>query len=148
MAIYSVGGRSAAGGASAAYLSFNAGARRARIIEVGVFTVAATATPIGLGHPANTPVASTAVVGQPHFPNDATAVGALGTVWSTAPTAPTAFLKRATLAAAIGAGVVWRFGPGEEIVLENSAGSLQWLVVWNTTAVAASIIDAYFTWEE
>lgn len=148
MANYSAAARSVAGTASAPYVSFHAGSRRARIIEIGVFTTAATATSVGLGHPANTPVATTTVAGQPHLVGDAAAAATLDTAWSTAPTAPSVYLKRATLAAAIGAGVIWRFPPGEEIFCDNSAGSNQWVTIFNPVASAASIIDVYVTWEE
>jgi hypothetical protein len=52
--------------------------------------------------------------------------------WGTAPTAPTNFLRRVTLPATIGAGIIWTFPRGLVIPVSSS------IVIWNigTNSVA------------
>ena len=62
MPTFTVGGTTVAAGSAAAYCTMNTGAnRRAFLREIGFFTTAATSSSVGLGTPANTPVATTTV---------------------------------------------------------------------------------------
>ncbi len=79
-----------------------------------------------------------------HDAADATSTALLGTVWSTAPTAPTVFDRKCTLGAAVGAGVMWKLAIDERIVLAKSA----WKVLWNHGATTGSILDIYFEYDE
>lgn len=150
MTTYAVSGVSAAAASAAAYATFNAGStRRAKIRELGLFTRAATASNIVVGHPANEgtpPVASTSIVPVAHDPADtAAALARLGTAWSTAPTAPSVSMRAATLGAAVGAGVIWKLALDELIVLGLSG----WLAIWNPTGGATgSALDVYVEHEE
>lgn len=141
---------SAAAAAAAPYASFNAGStRRAGLREIGVFTRAATASNIVLGHPANEatpPVATGAVTPQPVNPADtAAAVARLAAAWSTAPTAPTANMKQFTLGAAVGAGTILKWATDELRWLGLSG----WFTLFNPTGGATgSALDVFVAYEE
>jgi hypothetical protein len=111
--------------------------------EIGLFLNAATASSIGLGRPANSGsvAGGTLVLGQATNGGVAAVGGVVTTGWTTAPTAPTIFLRRIGLPAAIGNGIIWTFqGDG---LLVPGGGSL---VIWNIAA--SSIASLYFVWEE
>ncbi len=55
--------------------------------------------------------------------------------WGTGPTVPLAFLRRISLPAVIGAGVIWTFPNGLDIPEESS------IVLWNLGTNA--VVDAY-----
>lgn len=65
------------------------------------------------------------------------------TAWSTAPTTPTIIYRLITLPATIGAGYVasWQLGMG--IQLSKTAGSHQWLTLWNFGAGTGSVLNVY-----
>jgi hypothetical protein len=145
MAKYSVGVVTPAAASAAAYATIHTAAGdRARILEIGAFTTAATASRIALGRKNNTPVATTSVLGQAEDPADTAAVTNVDTAWSTAPTAPANFLRRASLAAVIGAGVVWTWPVGKELIIPVS----DWLIIWNDGASAGSALAFYAVWDE
>jgi hypothetical protein len=142
---YSVGVNTPAAAAGAAYATIHTAAgARARIQEIHAFTQAATASRIAVGRKNNTPVASTSVLGQAEDPADAAAVTNVDTAWSTAPTAPANFLRRGSLANLIGAGVMWVWTPGKELIIPVS----DWLIIWNDGAAAGSILSLTIVWEE
>lgn len=144
MALYSVGVVTPAAASAAAYGTIHtASGARALILEIGVFCTAATASRIALGRKNNTPVASTSVLGQAEDPADGAAVTNVDTAWSTAPTAPAQFLRRASLAGSVGAGCVWTW-PVRPLVIPVS----EWLILWNDGAAAGSALAWYVRWEE
>ena len=124
--------------------------RAARVRECGFFTDAATLSPVWLARPANTPAASTSVLGVPTDPDDSDAATVnCDTAWGTAPTTPTLILRRITLPASAGAGYVAIWNSGEEPILSVVPGANQWLVLWNPTGGATgSILDTYWKWAE
>jgi len=121
--------------------------------EVGFATVAAaiwaqtavaTGSPIGLGRPANTPVATTSIVPQAVDSGDAAAVSAFDTAWSTAPTAPTVFLRRGRPGAGVGNAAIWVWSDRAPLILAVSS----WLVLWNPGGAAGAILEGYLRYEE
>jgi len=116
-----------------------------RIRELAIFLGAATASTYGIGRPAAIGVTpTTPVVGQAEDPADAAAVGATAVAWGTRPTVPTSsiYLRRISLPAAIGAGVIWTWpdGPGLVIAISQS------LALYNLAT--NGVVDVYVRWEE
>lgn len=128
--------------AGAAYATYHTGAaRRAFLREIGMFTVTATPTPVGVVYPSNTPVATTSTTPVAHDAADAAPTSALDTAWSTAPTIAGSpnWIRQVNLGPAIGAGVVWKLALDERIVLAKSA----YLAFWNFGASPASALNIY-----
>lgn len=146
MGAYENGFLSIGAAAAAPYLTIHTGAAlRVRIREIGLFTTAATASSIGLIRPANAPVATTSSLGQAVNPNDAASTVNVDTAWSTAPTIGTnVFLRRITVPAVIGNGVIWTWDLGAELELNVSS----YVVLWNFGAAAGSILSGYVKWLE
>jgi hypothetical protein len=145
MPFYSRGFVSVAAGAGAAYCTIHTGANyRAKITEIALACNAATASSIGLGIPANTPVATTSVLGQAEDRADPASTVNIDTAWSTAPTTPAQFLRQFGLPATIGAGLIWTWPPDRPLVLPISA----WLAIWNFGAGAGSVLNGYMKWLE
>jgi hypothetical protein len=92
---------------------------------------------IGIGRPGNTPAGGTIVNPLPTDPADAatTGPGIITTGWTTAPTVPATFLKRASIAASLGSGVVWSFERDKWLVGATRANSL---LVWVISLSAAT----------
>ena len=137
---YSLGVRTVDGttGAAAWEIRTAATPGRAKIIELGFFLVAATATTIGLGRPAAIGITPTTPVDfLPEDPNNVIASGVVQSslAWGTGPTIPTAFLRRISLPATIGTGVIWTFPEGLIIPVSSS------VILWNLAA--NSVLDAY-----
>jgi len=145
MGLYSISQTSIAAAAAAAYCTIHTvGTERAFLREVGISLNAATATSIGLGRPANTPTATTSFLGLAHDAAEGASTVNMDTAWSTAPTAPTQFLRRVVFPATAGVGLIWAFPPGQEIIIGLSA----WLVLWNFGGAGGSACSVYWTWEE
>lgn len=145
MPVFTVGASTPAPVTAAAYATVNTTAnRRAKIKEIGCSTNAATASSVGLGTPANTPVATTTIVPGAHDAGDAASTALLGTAWSTAPTAPTVFDRKFTLGAGVGAGFIWKWATDEMIAIAKSA----WKVLWNFGSATASVLDMYVEYDE
>jgi hypothetical protein len=144
MALYEVSVAGGAGTIAVAQAELRAAATDAiYVYEVGVFLNAATASTIGLGRPANngSVAGGTPTLGQANIQDDPVAVGGVTTTgWTTAPTAPTVFLRRIGLPAAIGNGIIWTWPKGLRVKQSTS------LVVWNVAA--SSIASIYFAFEE
>ena len=97
--------------------------------------MAATASVFGLGRPAAmgiTPTTPVTLLAEDTGDPVATVKTALA--WATKPTVPTAFLRRVSLPATIGAGMIWTFPFGLIIPISFS------IVVWNITAVSLADI--------
>jgi len=119
------------------------------IVEVGFFCNAATASSVEIARPANTPAASTSTLFTALDPDAQPASQVnFDTAWGTAPTTPTAIFRLVTLPAVIGAGyvAVWQLGTG--IKLAKTAGSGQWMVLWNFGAGTGSVLNAYVREDE
>jgi len=145
MASYEVSVITPAAASAAAYMTLHTGASlRCKLRELGVIVNAATASSLGLGRPANTPVASTSVLGQACDAADPAATVNMDSAWSTAPTAPTNFFRRFNAGAVIGNGVIWTWPADAPLVLNVSS----WLVLWNFGASAGSACSVYAKWDE
>lgn len=118
---------------------------RPDIREIGIFMSSAPATgpTIGLGRPAAVGVtASGGVLGQADDAGDPAAVVSIVPTWTTAPTAPTNYMRRITLPATIGAGVIWTWEPNMLNVPVSSN-----FVIYQISALAVTY-DIYWKWEE
>jgi len=139
-----LGVRTVDGTAAAAAWEIRTGATpgRARLLELGFFLAAATASIYGLGRPAaigTTP--TTPVDFLPEDPNDVIASGVVQSAlaWGGAPTVPAAYLRRIALPATIGAGVIWTFPEG--IVIPVSYGLVLWNIGTNGLVDAYAVVD-------
>ena len=101
------------------------------IMEVGVNLGAATASLYGLGRAGNTPTQTAPVLLQAEDPSKPAALTGCAVAWSVAPTVPAQHLRRCSLPATIGAGVIWTFPRGLSLAVSAS------LVLWNITANSA-----------
>ncbi len=111
---------------------------RARLIELGIFLAAATATTLGLGRPQAIGITPTTPVDfLPEDPNDVVASGVIQSAlaWGTGPTIPVSFFRRIALPAVIGSGVIWTFPEGIVIPVSSS------IILWNLAT--NSVLDAY-----
>lgn len=111
---------------------------RVKLVEMGIFLAAATATTIGLGRPQAVGITPTSPVDfLPEDPNNVLASGVVQSAlaWGTKPTIPTAFLRRIALPAVIGTGVIWTFPEGVVIPVSSS------IILWNLGT--NSVLDAY-----
>ncbi len=151
MALYSLRTRTTVTTIAAACYEIRAASgKRVAVREIGIFLAAATASVYGIGRPAAigvTPTAPVTVLAEdPAEPAGATVTAV---AWGTGPTVPAQFLRAVGLAAAIGNGVIWTFGP-RELIIGQAAGvaaAVTSLVVWNITANSAAT-DIYFRVEE
>ena len=137
---YTYAVRTSDGSNAAAAWEIRAGATpgRVRLMEIGFFLVAATASIIGLGRPAAIGITPTTPKNfVPYDSNDVIASGVIQSslAWGTGPTVPADFLRRIALPATIGTGVIWTFGDGIVIPVSKS------LILWNLAA--NSVLDAY-----
>jgi hypothetical protein len=115
---------------------------RARIMEIGVFLNAATASLIGLGRPAAIGITPTSPVDfLPEDSGDPTVASQVQSAlaWTTGPTVPTQFLRRVGLAAAIGSGVIWTWQNG--LVIPVSSSVVLWNLQLNSALQAYAVID-------
>ena len=111
---------------------------RVRVYEVGIFLAAATASTYGLGRPQAIGVTPTTPVDfLVEDPNDVLASGVVQSAlaWDTKPTVPTAFLRRVSLPATVGTGIIWTFPEGLVIPVSSS------LILWNLGT--NGVLDAY-----
>lgn len=138
--VYSLGVRTVDGTIAAPSWEIRTGATpgRAKLLEIGFFLVAATASVIGLGRPAAIGTTPTAPVDfLPEDPNDVIAAGVIqsAVAWGGAPTVPAKFFRRISLPATIGTGVILTFPRGITIPVSDA------LVLWNISA--SSLLDCY-----
>lgn len=143
MAIYSFAGRTSNVTIANATFEIRAGSAgpRPRIIEVGIFLAAATASTFGIGRPQAigvTPTSPQALLAEDSA--DGASNTTVAAAWGTGPTVPVNFFRRISLPATIGTGVIWTFPKGVVIPLNGS------VVVWNITATG--VCDAYIVVDE
>lgn len=139
MAIYSLAQRTTVttiGAASHAFLAPST--NKPALMEWGYFNGAATACVVGLGRSANTPTLTGGVTFLPEMEASTPAGLTQGAAaFGTAPTVPTQFFRRFSLAALVGAAVVYTFPQG---IWLPPAG--QAMVAWNITANSA-VVDIH-----
>lgn len=114
---------------------------RPRILEIGIFLAAATASVFGIGRPAAigvTPTSPQTFLNED--PADGASLTKIAGAWVTGPTVPANFFRRIGLPATIGTGVIWTFPKGLVIPLNDS------IVVWNISATG--VADAYCVIDE
>ena len=118
------------------------------IREIGLVSVAATATSVGLIRTLTTGTASTSTAGVAHNPNDAGASTTIKTAWSVAPTiaGSPVYIRRVALPATAGSSVLWTFPDDAPLCCESAATTA--LVLWNFGGSAASDVDLHVTWDE
>ncbi len=114
---------------------------RPRVMEIGIFMAAATASEFGIGRPAAigiTPTTPVTLLAEDN--GDPTGTVTMALAWATPPTVPANFFRRASLAAAVGTGIIFTFPKGLYIPASGS------LVVWNISATGVS--DIYVVIED
>lgn len=117
--------------------------------ELGVSVGVAGAAPtVGIVRPSTIGTASTTAAGQPDDVADPAATAVMGSAWSGAPTlaATPIHLRRVTLPASLGAGWVWTWPPGEELVVPISSSLIVYLI--GLSAATATAVDVYARWVE
>jgi hypothetical protein len=129
--------RTITGTINAAAWEIIAGTQGARIYEIGVSLVTATASLLAIGRPAAIGVTPTAPV-LFEDANGASGIVAGAVAWGTPPTAPVRFVRRVSLPAAVDTHV-FEFWSGAKRGLTIPAGGS--LVVWNLAA--NSILDVW-----
>jgi hypothetical protein len=146
MARYSAGVKTAAGSTTLPIMSLYAAAASAgSIYEIGVFNTTATAVDLKLVRLTSAATQGAGLVEAKHNPDSvAASCTAFTTHSSTGPTLGDDLGFRASLGAAIGAGMIWTFGStglripvgvanGVGVIVENGTGQ---------------VCQAYFVWEE
>ena len=144
MGLYELAVRTSSGTSAAAAWEIRTSANvRARIMELGVFLAAATASTYGLGRPAAIGVTPTSPVDfLPEDPADPTVSGQVqsAVAWTTGPTVPANFFRRISLPSTIGTGIIWTWARGLVIPASSS------VVLWNLAT--NGVVDAYAVIEE
>jgi hypothetical protein len=139
MAFYELAVRTSGAASGAAAWEIRTSANiRARLMELGIFLAAATASTYGLGRPAAIGATPTTPVDFiPEDPADVTVASQVQSAlaWGTGPTVPTAFFRRIGFPATIGVGVIWTFPRGLVIPVSSS------IVLWNLAT--NGVVDAY-----
>ena len=143
MAIYSLAQRTTVTTIAAASHAFLAPAtNEPALMEYGYFNGAATACFVGLGRSANVPTLTGGVAFLAEDVDRPTGLTQGAVAFGTAPTVPTQFFRKWSLAALVGAAVVYTFPRG--IVL-GAAGAA--IVTWNITANSA-VVDVHCVVDE
>jgi len=115
---------------------YSAATARARIMEIGIFMAAATASVFGIGRAAAIGITPTTPVTMlAEEVADPAGLVYTALAWATPPTVPANFFRRVSLAAAVGTGIIFTFPRGLSIT--PATGSI---VVWNITATGVSDI--------
>jgi hypothetical protein len=145
LAIYSVANRTTATATVAAAQETIAGANLGyRMLEFGISINAATASVFAIGRPAAIGITPTTPVTVLAEDGGNTAAGNTTTAlaWGTGPTAPANLLRRVSLPATIGAGIIWTFPRG--IIVLKALTS----ILWNPSAGSNSVADTWVVVDE
>jgi hypothetical protein len=119
-----------------------------QIREIGIFLLAATSTRLGLIRASVVSVTpGTTVAGQNTIPGAPASASLLVSSWGTVPTIGANYLRRCTLPAAIGAGVIWSW-PADNPLQVGAGTAIAEIVIANLVAVAPSLFDYYVAWED
>lgn len=137
MAVYSIANRTTNVTTANPCIEIIAGATiRVKIVEISIILAAATASTFGIGRPAAIGVTpTTPVTALPEDNVDPTGPFTTALAWATPPTIPAAFLRRCTIAGAVGAGIVFPFPKGLYITASES------IIVWNLDTNGVSDIN-------
>lgn len=144
MARYSTGVKTGAGSTTLPLISlYSAAAVGGKIREIGVFNTTNSAVDVKLVRLTSQGTPGAALVEAKHDPDSAAASCTGFTTHTAAPTLGDDLGYRASLGAAIGAGVIWTFGSeglrisvgtanGIGVIIENGTGqALQASIVWD-----------------
>jgi len=144
MSLYSRSIRTSATGSGVAAVELFTGAyKQAKVVEIGIAIVNATASAFALGRPAALGITPTTPVSLLSPLNSTAPTGSkLAVAWGTGPTIPGAFYRQCSLPAVAGAERIWLFPSGMGIVIPIGGS----LILWTLTTV--SIADIYFNIEE
>ena len=143
MAIYSLSQRTTVTTITAAsWAALSPATNEAAVMEWGYFNGAATACVVGLGRTSNTPTLTGGVAFLAEDEGRPTGLTQSAVAFGTAPTVPTQFFRRFSMAALIGAAVVYTFPRG--IVLPAAGAAL---CAWNITANSA-VVDIHCAVDE
>jgi len=139
MAIYSLSLRTTVTTiAAASWAALSPATNEAAVMELRWVNGAATASVIVIGRTANTPTLSAGVAFLAEDEGRPTGLTQAGVAFGTAPTVPTNFARRASLAAVIGVGIIYTFPRGFVLPAAGAA-----ICVWNITSNSAVVdIDA------
>ena len=146
MSIYAIGVRTVPVGINTYACRLISATKDCRVLEVGFCMAATTQSTIGLGrHIGGTVTSSATSTVQAEQAGTTAGTAVVETNYSTnTPTAITNFLRRWTLPATIGAGMVWTFPrPG---LLIRAGTTTDYLAVFNISAIG--VMDVYFVVEE
>ena len=116
---------------------------RVRVLEIGLFSTAATAVTPSLERSTTLGTTSTTVVPQAEEPGDSAATSVVGTAWSGAPASTAVPLRRIALPANIGAGFIWSFGGAGLIIPVSSS-----LVMMNRLGTTGPVMNGYIVIDE
>lgn len=97
--------------------------------ELSFSLAAATASTYALGRPAAKGITPTSPVAAQYQDGVVPMLTATALAWGTGPTAPTAFIRRSSLPATLGASIVWTFSDKGLFIPANTS-----LVLWNLAA--------------
>lgn len=135
MAIYSLSQRTTVTTiAAASWAALSPATNEAALMELGYINGAATACVVGWGRSANTPTLTGGVAFLPEDPDRPTGLTQAAVAFGTAPTVPAQFFRRFSVAALVGAGILFTFPRG--IVLAAGGPAI---VAWNITANSAAV---------
>jgi hypothetical protein len=139
MAIYSLSQRTTVTTiAAASWAMLSPATNEAAVMEMRWVNGAATASVIGIGRTANTPTLTSGVAFLAEDEGRPTGLTQSAVAFGTAPTVPTQFFRRASIAAVIGCGIIYTFPRGIVMAAGGAA-----ICVWNITANSAVVdIDA------
>jgi hypothetical protein len=144
MARFAVSGRATIVGTSALPLVslYSVSTVRPKLVEIGLWNTSSTAVVISLNR---LTTAGTPGTGLTEVPEDDPSHTALATGFAGHTAGPTigGELRRATLGAAVGSGVIWTFSPGIE--LDASTASGVGVIVPTGTG---QTLDYYLAWDE
>ncbi len=144
MARFSAGGRTSAGSTLLPIISLYAVAATGAIIrEVGVFNTVATEVALKLSRLDTAGTKPAALTDAEHNQDGPVALCGTHLTHTVGPTIDEE-IKRVTLGAAIGSGIIWVFGGSGLIVPSGTANGVGLVV----SAGTGQICDAYIEWEE
>lgn len=146
MARYSAGALTTAGSTSLPIISLYGGASVAgKIKEIGVFNTTSTAVSVKLVRLTTQGTPGAGLTEAPHDGSSAAASCAAFNTHSANPTLSDDLGYRATLGAAVGAGVIWTFGGEQGIRVPTGTGSGVGVIVESGTGQPC---EAYIVWDE
>lgn len=135
MAIYSLSLRTTVTTiAAASWAALSPSTNEAAVMELRWVNGAATASVIGIGRTGNTPTLTGGVALLAEDEGRPAGVTQAAVAFGTAPTVPTNFFRRASIAGVIGVGIVYTFPRG--VVLAGGGAAI---CVWNITANSAVV---------